>query len=40
MKVPEFETTHSKRGARLMIGVISAMVIVAGIVLYSILIGK
>lgn len=40
MEMPKFEISHSKRGARLMIGVISALVIVAGIVLYSILIGK
>jgi len=40
MKVPEFETSHSKKGASLMIGVVIVLVAVAGVVIYSIVIGR
>jgi len=40
MPIPEFETSHSKKGASLMIGVIVALVVIAGVVVYSIVIGR
>ena len=40
MGTPEFETSHSKRGSGLMIGVMIVLVIVAGVVVYSIIVGK
>jgi|GEM_PF-4413203 len=40
MENPEFETSHSKKGSGIMIGVVIMLVLVAGVVVYSILSGR
>ncbi|MFA5031053.1 MAG: hypothetical protein WC495_05715 [Patescibacteria group bacterium] len=40
MQVPEFEKSHSRRGVGLMIGVVIVLVLIAGVVIYSIVIGR